>query len=120
MQRSVDDAMQRQAFHEALEHIQSVVRHGNRYVEDNAPWALFKQGNADRLATVLYHLVESLRLIVLQLVPFMPVKTAVMLAQIMNAEQQVNALLLSEHGGWGLLAAGHVCARPSPVFPRME
>jgi len=120
MQRGVDAAMQRQAFHEALEQIQAVVRHGNRYVEDNTPWALFKQGDAARLATVLYHLVESLRLIVLQLTPFMPVKCEAMMAQIMNAEVCMNELSLAKHGGWGLLPAGHICARPVPVFPRMD
>jgi len=120
MQRDVDAAMQRQAFHEALEKINGVVRLGNRYVEDNAPWALSKQGETERLATVLYHLVESLRLVVLQLVPFMPGKCAMMLSQIMNEALNVEALRLVDHGGWGLLAEGHACARPSPVFPRME
>lgn len=120
MQRDVNDAMQRQAFHEALERINGVVRLGNRYVEDNAPWALSKSGETERLATVLYHLVESLRLVVLQLVPFMPGKCAVMLSQIMNAEQNIESLSIAAQGGWGLLAAGHACARPSPVFPRME
>ncbi|MDX8391230.1 MAG: methionine--tRNA ligase [Mariprofundaceae bacterium] len=120
MQRNVDAAMQRQAFHTVLEQINSVVRHGNRYVEENAPWALFKQGDSIRLATVLYHLIESLRLIVLQLSPFMPGKCALMLAQIMNADICIESLSLSEHGGWGLLPEGHVCARPQPVFPRMD
>jgi len=120
MQLGVEEAMGRQAFHEALEHIHAVVRHGNRYVEDNAPWALFKQGETERLATVLYHLVESLRLIMLQLSPFMPVKSATMLSQILNEEVNIEALSLASHGGWGLLSAGHACARPVPVFPRLE
>jgi len=120
MQREVDDAMQRQAFHEALGQINGVVRLGNRYVEENAPWALFKQAETERLATVLYHLIESLRLIVLQLVPFMPVKCEAMLSQIMNSVQSAESLSLGSDGGWGLLAAGHSCALPSPVFPRMD
>lgn len=120
MQREVDAAMQRQAFHEALEHINGVVRLGNRYVEDNAPWALSKNLETERLATVLYHLVESLRLVVLQLLPFMPGKCGVMLSQIMNQEMNTQALRLVDQGGWGLLAEGHACAKPSPVFPRME
>ncbi|MDQ6986191.1 MAG: methionine--tRNA ligase [Mariprofundaceae bacterium] len=120
MQRDVHAAMQRQAFHEALEKIHAVVRHGNRYVEENAPWVLFKQGDHVRLATVLYHLIESLRLIVLQLSPFMPEKCSLMLSQIMDAEMRVEALSLADHGGWGLLPEGHVCGKPAPVFPRMD
>jgi len=120
MQRNVDAAIGKQAFHEALEQINAVVRQGNRYVEENAPWALFKQGDSERLATVLYHLVESLRLVVLQLSPFMPEKCALMLGQILHTEVNVETLSLADHGGWGLLQAGHVCARPEPVFPRLD
>ena len=119
MQRDVGEALRVQAFHTALERISAVVRHGNRYVEDNAPWQLAKAGDDARLDTVLYNLVETLRLVALQLLPFMPVKAGAMLAQIMG-EQAVGTVGLHDQGGWGLLQAGHVCARPSPVFPRLE
>ncbi len=120
MQRDVADHLNQQAFHLALERINSVVRHGNRYVEENAPWVLAKQGEDARLDAVLYHLVESLRLICLQLSPFMPEKTAIMLSQIMNQPVDVGQLRLSTEGGWGLLANHHRCAAPSPVFPRLD
>lgn len=113
-------AMDRQSFHEALEHINILVRHGNRYVEENTPWQLAKSGDMRRLDSVLYHLVETLRLVALHLVPFMPVKAAAMLAQIMNANVDVSRLSLHDDAAWGVLAPGHVCAKPSPVFPRME
>jgi methionyl-tRNA synthetase len=119
MQRDVDAAISAQAFHTALERIGAVVRHGNRYVEDNAPWQLAKAGDAARLDTVLYNLVETLRLVALQLLPFMPTKASAMLAQIMG-DAGTGQPGLNDHGGWGLLKAGHVCARPSPVFPRLE
>ena len=45
MQLETSSALDRQAFHIALERINEVVRHGNRYVEENAPWALAKAGN---------------------------------------------------------------------------
>ncbi len=120
MQRGAGDALERQAFHEALEQINGLVRHGNRYVEENAPWILARQGNTARLDTVLYHLLEMLRLVAIQLAPFMPDKSAVMLAQIMNEPVKVDVLSMRSHGGWGLLKPGHACARPSPVFPRMD
>ncbi len=120
MQRDVDAAMREQVFHVALERINAVVRHGNRYVEENAPWVLAKEGNDARLDTVLYHLVETLRLVALQLWPFMPAKAEAMLAQIMNRPVDGAGLRMGEHGGWGVLQPGHVCAAPSPIFPRME
>ena len=49
MQSDVAEALDRQAFHLAIERISVVVRHGNRYVEENAPWALAKQGDDARL-----------------------------------------------------------------------
>ena len=119
MQLEVDRFMRQQAFHLALERIHTVVRHGNRYVEESAPWSLAKQQQQARLDGVLYHLIEGLRLVVLQLSPFMPNKCAAMMAQIMG-DRADEAQVLSHHGGWGLLAAGHRCAKPSPVFPRME
>ncbi|ATX82089.1 methionyl-tRNA synthetase [Mariprofundus ferrinatatus] len=120
MQRDVSDAMDRQAFHLALERISVVVRHGNRYVEENAPWALAKEGNEVRLNSVLYHLVETLRLVALQLLPFMPGKMAQMLVQINGGEVAVDTISYAKQGGWGVLRAGHKCAKPSPIFPRME
>jgi len=120
MQRDVDELLERQAFHLALERISSVVKHGNRYVEDNAPWALAKTEDTARLNTVLYHLVESLRLIAVQLSPFMPEKIALMLSQIMNKDVDVNTLRLSDEAGWGQLQVGHQCQAPSPIFPRLD
>ncbi len=120
MQMDVANALERQAFHQALERISVVVRHGNRYVEDNAPWALAKAGDEKRLATVLYHLVETLRLVALQLAPFMPNKMSAMLSQIHGETVSAESMTAALHGGWGLLQAGHQCAKPQPIFPRMD
>ncbi len=121
MQREVDAHLNKQAFHLALERISQVVRHGNRYVAENEPWNLAKEGNDARLNTVLYHLVEALRLVALQLSPFMPDKTNQMLEQIMgDAHSDVSQLHFYANAGWGLLKEGHRCQQPSPVFPRMD
>ncbi|WIG59521.1 MAG: Methionyl-tRNA synthetase [Ktedonobacterales bacterium] len=76
----VDAAMQRFAPHEALAAIWELVDAANKYVEDNAPWSLAKQRKAEpegpaaaRLATVLYHLIEALRLASVYCAPFIPV-----------------------------------------------
>ena len=120
MQREVDEHLNNQAFHLAIERISQVVRHGNRYVAENAPWTLAKEGNDARLDTVLYHLVEALRLIAVQLSPVMPVKMQQMLSQILNDDVNIEDLRMQNVAGWGLLEAGHQCQKPSPVFPRMD
>ncbi len=120
MQREVAGAMERQAFHQALERINEVVRHGNRYVEENAPWTLAREGQDARLDTVLYHLIETLRLVAIALAPFMPSRMQAMLEQIHGQPVDLDGLRMAEVGGWGVLKPGHACSRPSPVFPRME
>ncbi len=120
MQTDVTAALDRQAFHEALERINKTVRHGNRYVEEQAPWKLAKAEDDQRLDAVLYHLVESLRLISLQLLPFMPVKAKAMLEQIQQQACDGEALRFATDGQWGGLPDQHECAAPSPIFPRME
>jgi methionyl-tRNA synthetase len=120
MQRDVSAHIDKQAFHLALERINVLVRHGNRYVEENTPWALAKQGDDARLDTVLYHLVETLRLVALQLLPFMPVKMTAMLGQILDRDVAAGDFSFSADGGWGVLEAGHRCRKPEPLFPRMD
>jgi len=120
MQFAAGEALEKQAFHEALEQINVLVRHGNRYVEENAPWILARDGNVGRLDTVLYHLVEMLRLVAIQLAPFMPQKSGAMLAQIMGKPVRIDEISMLANGGWGALKPGHHCASPSPVFPRMD
>ncbi|MDQ6984119.1 MAG: class I tRNA ligase family protein, partial [Ghiorsea sp.] len=120
MQREVAEHLDKQAFHLALERINQVVRHGNRYVAENEPWTLAKEGHDTRLNTVLYHLIEALRLIAIQLSPFIPLKTQQMLSQIMNKDVNVEALRMHDVAGWGLLKPKHQCQKPSPVFPRMD
>jgi methionyl-tRNA synthetase len=69
---------------------------------------------------VLYHLVETLRLVALQLTPFMPVKAGAMLSQLMSTDINSSELMFHDLGGWGYLKPGHQCSKPEPVFPRMD
>ncbi len=77
----IDAAMERYAPHEALGIIWELVDAANKYVEDGAPWSLAKQRSAggetgsaagERLETVLYNLVEALRLVAYFAEPFIP------------------------------------------------
>ncbi|MEK6857281.1 MAG: methionine--tRNA ligase [Nanoarchaeota archaeon] len=56
-------------FHRALELIWEYIKSINKYINDSKPWTLTDQ---KRLATVLYNLIESLRIISLFVYPFMP------------------------------------------------
>src|SRR5439155_25892025 len=60
-----------QAFHLALEAIWRVVGEANRYVDEQAPWALSRSDPA-RMGTVLYTLTEMLRHLAILAQPFVP------------------------------------------------
>ena len=81
----VRDALDRQAFHEALEAIWVVIRAANAYVDHQAPWKLRKE-DPDRMATVLYVLAETIRRLAILTQPFMPDTSAGMLDQLAQGE----------------------------------
>src|SRR5512147_1719489 len=60
------------AFTKYIHDVWALVTRANRYVEENAPWTLAKNGDMERLGSVLYNLAESLRVTGLFLYPVMP------------------------------------------------
>ncbi len=106
--------MDAQAFHKALERIWEVIGDGNRYVDEQAPWALKKTDPA-RMETVLYVLAETIRCVALLVQPFMPESMSKMLDQLaVPADQRTFAALTSDHA----LKAGTPLPAPQGVFPR--
>ena len=62
-------------FHAALEEVRQFVRRLNRYFNDEEPWMLARDpGQKERLGTVLYNIVEGLRIVSVLLEPAMPRK----------------------------------------------
>ena len=111
---AVRDAMDAQAFHEALETIWTAVRAANGYVDHQAPWALRKTDPA-RMATVLYVLAECVRRVAILVQPFVPGSAGRMLDQLAVAEGARNFASLSDDKA---LAAGTSLPPPEGVFPR--
>ncbi|MEZ5829960.1 MAG: methionine--tRNA ligase [Dongiaceae bacterium] len=106
--------MLEQAFNRALEAIWQVVGDGNRYVDEQAPWALKKTDPA-RMATVLYVLAETVRHLALLVQPFMPDSMAKMLDQL---GVPAGARSFAALGEGGALKAGTKLPKPEGVFPR--
>jgi methionyl-tRNA synthetase len=123
-------------FSEALEMLRHLVRALNKYVESSAPWTLAAAGDAERVNTVLYVLLECMRKIALHLWPVMPGKAMLMLAQLgvtaggagvvpaasfggAQAGPSTGALL-GEVENFGLLPVGGILAPASNLFPRAE
>ncbi len=69
----VDNKMNELKINEALESIFEVLRKCNKYIDDNTPWVLAKdESNTKRLETVIYNLLDSIRVCAILLQAFIP------------------------------------------------
>ena len=109
-------AIDKQALHDVLEKIWQVVREANSYVDKQAPWALRKT-DPDRMKTVLYVLVETIRHIAILMQPFTPAATAKMLDQLAVPG---GARTFAHLGETHALTPGTPLPKPEGVFPRHE
>jgi methionyl-tRNA synthetase len=101
-----------QLFHRAFEAIWAVIGDANRYVDAQAPWALRKTDKA-RMATVLYTLAETIRMIALYVQPIMPESADKILDQLSVSKDARDYTALGT-----MLTPGTALPKPSPVFPR--
>lgn len=68
----VDEYMDKLEIPEALDSIFEIFRRSNKYIDETTPWILAKEENKDKLKTVLYNLIESIRIGAILLLPFIP------------------------------------------------
>ncbi len=102
-----------QSFHRGLEAIWEIVADANRYVDEQAPWALAKTDRA-RMATALYVLAEIIRQIGILVQPVVPAAAARLLDQLAIPE---NARDFAALAGAPLKAAVAL-PKPQGIFPR--
>lgn len=114
MAGAVRHALESLEFSLALEAIRTVVSAANRYVDATQPWRLAKT-DRERLAAVLARLIEALRLIALELRPFVPDAAERMLGQL-----GVPADAPGEATWGGGPPTSRVVEAPSPLFPKIE
>ena len=104
-------------FHRALQAVWEVMSLANKYIVVNAPWELAKDpAQRPRLDLVLYHLLETLRLIALPLAAVMPETAAKMRAALRIDE----APDLVGQRAWGGMRPGTAIDLEASLFPRLE
>jgi methionyl-tRNA synthetase len=114
----VDVFMNDLAFNKALQAIWERVRLANKYIDDTAPWALAKEeAQRERLGTVMYNLLDSLRLVALLVAPTMP-ETAEKILATLGCDSADTSL--TDQSRWGVLKPGTQIAKAKPLFPRIE
>ncbi len=78
---------------DALEEIISLARRSNKYIDETEPWAIAKdESKRDRLETVLFNLLESIRFIGTLIAPFLPETADKIIAQCGAKESTVASL----------------------------
>jgi methionyl-tRNA synthetase len=116
MLATVDGCMDDLGFSKALQAIWEVVSAGNKYIDESAPWVLAKDpAQKGRLATVMYCLLESQRIVHTLLAAFMPA-TAAKALQSLGCQGEIDKAGLA----WGGLKTGTVIVKAEALFPRME
>jgi len=114
-----EEQMEHYAFQNALAEVFKVIGRANKYIDENAPWTLAKDmdANGDRLATVMYNLLECLRISAILLTPFMPDSSAEILRQI-GACQCCSSW--DSAAVYGSLRADVKVERGDNLFPRID
>ena len=112
-------AMDTFAPHKALDEVFKVIQRANKYIDENAPWALAKdmESNGARLAHVLYNLLETTRICGILLSPFMPESCDKLFAQI-GADEAVRTW--DAAAAWGSLSETAAVTKGENLFPRID
>lgn len=111
----VDKNMEKLYISDALEEIFNFLRECNKYIDDTTPWVLAKEGKLERLQTVLYNLLESIRISSVLLTPFMPTTTEKIFKQLntnLNTYDTLNE--------FGALENNHKLGQIEVLFKRIE
>ncbi|WP_456028742.1 methionine--tRNA ligase [Ruminococcus sp.] len=114
----VNEFMDKTQINNALAEIFKVVSRANKYIDETAPWVLGKdESKKARLATVLYNLLETIRIISTLLSNFMPTTMPKVWEQIGAAESDIT---YENAGKFGVLPADVTVHRGEIIFPRID
>lgn len=100
--------------------VMKLVARANKYIDETEPWLLAKEeSKKNRLATVMYNLTESIRIILSMLAPAMPTlpERANRQIQLFADPGQIN---WEDAGRWGLVNGGAEVKKGEILFPRID
>ncbi len=114
----LDAFMDETQLNNCLIEIFKVVSRANKYIDETQPWILGKdESKKARLASVLYNLLDTIRIISTLLSPFMPTTMPKVWEQIGAAEADVT---YANANKFGVLPAGVTVKRGEIIFPRID
>lgn len=114
---TMEDDYNAMRFNIVLAKIWQLIQLGNRFVDMQAPWKLYKQDkNSKELDFTLYTLAEMIRIANILIYPVMPSISTRVQAQL-NIDYPVT---VAEAALWGRIPSGHSIGQIEPLFPKIE
>ena len=115
-----ESGMENMEISPVMKKLWAFIGRANKYIDETAPWALAKDAaKKAELATVMYNLAESLRVISVLISPFMPETAPKIWAQL-GMTGNIWDVRLDAVKAWGGLPAGQHIGQAEPIFPRIE
>ena len=110
--RKVEEKMNDLRVADAIDEVFEIFRRCNKYIDETTPWILAKDENKiERLKTVLYNLLESIRIGAILLSPFLPETSEEILKQLNTDNKSLE---------FGCLKENDILGEPSPLFIRID
>ncbi len=118
--KEVDEHITNMAFNKALMTTWELVSALNKYIDETAPWALAKdEARRARLGSVLYNILDGLRLVSLLIDSFMP-ETALKIRRQLGTTQEINVTDSADLCRIRKFESGHKLGEAEQLFPRIE
>ena len=111
----VDQYMDKLEIPESLDSIFEIFRRSNKYIDETTPWVLAKEERFEELKTVLYNLLESIRIGAILLSPYLPNTSKEILRQLNTKEINFN-----KTNKFGLLETNIKINDYKPIFMRID
>ena len=111
----VEKSMNELKVAEAIDHIFEIYRRSNKYIDETTPWILAKEGNTERLQTVMYNLLESIRIGTVLLSAFLPETADKIFGQLNTENRSIESI--KEFNGFD---SGIRLNTPEPLFVRID
>ncbi len=116
-----ESGMEKMEISPVIRRLWTFIGRANKYIDETAPWALAKDPEKKaELATVMYNLAESLRVISVLISPFMPETAPKIWAQIGMTQDFASVRLSDVKTRWGGIPAGQHIGEAEQLFPRIE
>jgi methionyl-tRNA synthetase len=114
-------AFEEAAFHQALAAAWRLIGHLNKYIDDMAPWTLYKDtAQHPRLKTVMFTLFEGIRHVSQMIYPFMPETAQKIRRQLVLPPIDETTSRREKDAAWGLMQHEARIEKAPPLFPRID